>query len=163
MSLAEQVSAAIAAAGHFKDRGEKYRGDLAFLNGTSKPAILLECWFCDSSADCGNARKYHDEICEAIAEKIADVELDDVPEQPPEPIEPPEPTEPPSGENRVDITGTVTGHASIYINGVLVTGHEPCEHAVNITIKMYGDVVVSLQGEDFHNNKQLAAAVAAKG
>jgi N-acetylmuramoyl-L-alanine amidase len=152
-NLAEQVSAAIAAAGHFKDRGEKYRGDLAFLNGTSKPSILLECWFCDSSADCTNGRKYREEICKAIAETIADVELDDVPERPPEPIEPPEPTEPPSGENRVEITGNVTGHVTVYINGTLVTGHEPCEHAVHINIKMVGDVTVSIQGEEFHNKE----------
>jgi hypothetical protein len=150
-TLATEVSAAIAAAGHFKDRGQKERTNLAFLNGTNKPSILLECWFCDSSADCANGRKYRDDICEAIAEKIADVELDDVPDHPP-PLEiPPEPTEPPSGENRVEIAGNITGHVTVYINGALVTGHEPCEHAIKMTIKKHGNVVVTIQGEEFHN------------
>src|SRR6516165_7679029 len=41
-SLAAEVSAAISEAGDFTNRGAKKRTDLAFLNNTSKPAILLE-------------------------------------------------------------------------------------------------------------------------
>jgi hypothetical protein len=75
-ALAREVSAAIAKAGGFKDRGPKYRSDLSFLNGTNKPAILLECWFCDSADDCNKARAHWEAICEAIASSIAGKTLD---------------------------------------------------------------------------------------
>lgn len=70
-SLARQVSAAIAAAGHFKDRGPKYRSDLFFLNNTAKPAILIETCFGDSSADVNLYRANFTAICEAIARTAA--------------------------------------------------------------------------------------------
>jgi len=66
-SLAEQVSAAIAAAGHFIDRGPKKRTDLAFLNGTEEPAILIETCFVDSASDAKNYNTHFDAICMAIA------------------------------------------------------------------------------------------------
>jgi uncharacterized protein (TIGR02594 family) len=66
--LADKVSAALAEAGDFIDRGPKYRSDLAFLNGTEKPAILIETCFCDSKADTDLYDTYFDEICQAIAE-----------------------------------------------------------------------------------------------
>lgn len=65
--LARKVSAAIANAGHFKDRGPKYRSDLFFLNNTHEPAILIETCFVDSSADTNLYRQNFMEICEAIA------------------------------------------------------------------------------------------------
>jgi hypothetical protein len=76
---AAEVCAAIVAAGSFTSRGAKKRTDLAFLNNTSKPAILLETFFCDHT---GDSNKYHDrfeEICRAIAESISDTELGDQP------------------------------------------------------------------------------------
>jgi N-acetylmuramoyl-L-alanine amidase len=66
-ALAERMSAAIAEAGHFKDRGEKYRSDLAFLNGTEAPAILIETCFVDSQADADLYHEHFDDICQAIA------------------------------------------------------------------------------------------------
>jgi len=65
--LAERVSAAIAAAGHFIDRGPKKRTDLAFLNGTEKPAILIETCFVDSATDAKMYNTHFDAICQAIA------------------------------------------------------------------------------------------------
>ena len=91
-ALAREVSAAIAKAGGFKDRGPKYRADLSFLNGTNKPAILLECWFCDSADDCNKARAHWEAVCQAIATSIAGKALGPGP-SPPEPGPEPPPDE----------------------------------------------------------------------
>ena len=105
---AAEVCAAICAAGGFTSRGAKKRTDLAFLNNTSKPAILLESFFCDHTGDCN---KYHasgkfEVLCRAIAESISGQALpDQPPEQPPEVEVPPDTGEPPAGP----VTGTVHG------------------------------------------------------
>jgi hypothetical protein len=94
-SLARKVSAAIAKAGSFIDRGPKYRSDLAFLNRTSKPSILLETCFVDSVADADLYHRNFESICRAIAESLSGVSIPDdgggTP--PPEPEEPEEPTD----------------------------------------------------------------------
>src|SRR5215469_4509827 len=66
--LARRVSAAQATAGGFINRGAKYRSDLAFLNGTSKPAILTEICFVDSKADADLYTANFEQICRALAE-----------------------------------------------------------------------------------------------
>ena len=91
-ALARDVSKAIATAGGFTDRGPKYRSDLSFLNGTDEPAILLECWFCDSKSDCDKARTHFEAICQAIATSIAGKALGPGP-SPPEPGPEPPPDE----------------------------------------------------------------------
>lgn len=68
--LAVKMSTAIAEAGEFKNRGAKYRSDLYFLNGTEKPAILIEVCFVDSEADAALFRKNFDGICQAIADTL---------------------------------------------------------------------------------------------
>src|SRR5215471_12246980 len=83
-TLAREVSSAVAEAGRFINRGPKYRSDLAFLNGTTKPAILIETCFVDSSADASLYQQHFDVICHFIAEIIGDAEIDQAPEQPPE-------------------------------------------------------------------------------
>jgi hypothetical protein len=68
--LAEEIAGAIAAAGHVTNRGAKYRSDLAFLNNTTEPAVLIEVVFVDNQ---GDVRAYHthfDAICEAIAQTV---------------------------------------------------------------------------------------------
>ena len=70
--LAARVSAAIAKAGGFIDRGAKRRTDLFFLNNTEAPAILIEVCFVDSKADVDLYQKHYDAICLAIAESISD-------------------------------------------------------------------------------------------
>ena len=70
-ALAAKVSKAIADAGRFINRGAKKRTNLAFLNRTKKPAILIEICFVDSQADANAYRKHFDEICRAIAAAIA--------------------------------------------------------------------------------------------
>jgi len=69
--LAANLSAAIARAGRLIDRGEKYRGDLAFLNGTYETAVLIETCFCDNTSDCNLYNEHFDAICHAIAATLA--------------------------------------------------------------------------------------------
>jgi len=148
-TLATKLSPAIARAGTFIDRGPKYRSDLYFLNNTAKPAILIETCFVDSSTDANLYRQNYEAICQAIAETISG---QSVPTEPPEPIEPP--VEPPpevTGDNQVNITGDVAGDVTIYINGSMVIGHEGCEHVAHIEISKKGDVVVTVNGEEFHD------------
>ena len=68
--LSADVASGIADAGEFLNRGPKYRGDLAFLNNTSKPAILVETCFVDSKADADLYDENFDDICLALAEAI---------------------------------------------------------------------------------------------
>lgn len=70
-ALAAKVSKAIADASRLGNRGAKERKDLYFLNGTAKPAILIEVCFVDSSADVKLYQEKFDEICKAIAEAIS--------------------------------------------------------------------------------------------
>lgn len=151
--MAAELSAAIAAAGNFIDRGEKYRGDLFFLNETEEPSILIETCFVDSATD---AELYHQRfgaICQAIAEFISGRKIDDFPEPPlPEP-EPPPPDL--SGHNRVEIVGAVEGDVTIFINGQRITGMARCANIVSLQITMHGDVTVSLNGQDFHNENNI--------
>jgi len=53
------------------NRGPKERTDLAFLNGTDEPAILIETCFVDSKADVDIYHAKFLEICNAIAGAIA--------------------------------------------------------------------------------------------
>jgi peptidoglycan hydrolase-like protein with peptidoglycan-binding domain len=69
--LSTQMAKAIAEAGGFINRGAKYRGDLAFLNGTHEPAILIEVCFVDSRADVDLYHRHFNTICDAIAMTIA--------------------------------------------------------------------------------------------
>jgi N-acetylmuramoyl-L-alanine amidase len=68
--LADDMASAIANAGGLLNRGGKYRDDLAFLNDTDEPAILVEVCFVDSEADVAAYQDRFDEICEAIARSI---------------------------------------------------------------------------------------------
>jgi hypothetical protein len=140
-ALADRVSSAIAEAGGFTNRGAKYRGDLAFLNGTEKPAILIETCFCDHTSDSNRYNEHFNEICEAIAETIGDVEISD---RPP-PVQPPEP------ENRVAILGAASRGTAIYINGRLVAGSVGDRHQVDMAIRISGDVTLAINGEEFNS------------
>src|SRR5215469_14328327 len=70
-ALAQKVTNAICAVSGLINRGAKKRSDLYFLNGTNKPAILLEICFVDAAADVEAYTQNFDAICEAIAEAIA--------------------------------------------------------------------------------------------
>ena len=70
-SLATKVTNAICAVSGLINRGAKKRSDLYFLNGTNKPAILLEICFVDAGADVEAYNLHFDDICQAIAETVA--------------------------------------------------------------------------------------------
>jgi len=66
-TLADNLSATIAAVSGLIDRGPKSRDDLYFLNNTNGAAVLIETCFVDSSADVKLYEAYFDRICSAIA------------------------------------------------------------------------------------------------
>jgi len=70
-SLATKVTNAVCSVSGLINRGAKKRSDLYFLNGTTKPAILLEVCFVDAGADVEAYTQHFDDICEAIANAIA--------------------------------------------------------------------------------------------
>jgi len=111
-ALAADVSAAISKAGGFTNRGAKKRTDLAFLNGTEEPAILLEVCFCDNRGDSDKYNAKFEAICTAIADVLGG-KLDAAT------TPPPVTTTPPTGDvPRVDIQ--VTGEVMIFVNGTQV-------------------------------------------
>jgi len=68
--IADEVVDSICEASGLINRGPKKRTDLAFLNGTEEPAILIETCFVDSQADVDIYYQNYDEICAAIAGAI---------------------------------------------------------------------------------------------
>jgi hypothetical protein len=142
-SLAAVISSALADAGPFTNRGSKYRGDLYFLNNTEMPAVLVETCFCDHSGDSQNYHQNFSAITQALAESLSGRE---VPAEPP--LEPPPET--PVGDNRIEVRTAIHGPISTYVNGTLIqgSGQRP---AVEYTIKLIGDVVLVVNGEEFHN------------
>ena len=102
-SMAKKLVDAMAAAGHLTNRGPKYRGDLAFLNNTNEPAVLLETCFCDNTGDSNLYNQHYDAICRAVAETLSGKTVGEQP-----PVEPPvePPTEPPPATGDPQ-TGTV--------------------------------------------------------
>ena len=80
--LADRVSSAVAEAGGLINRGPKKRTDLAFLNGTDEPAILIETCFVDSVEDTDLYDENFDDICMATAGSIIDKPIADAPTWP---------------------------------------------------------------------------------
>ena len=64
--LAEKVAKAISVVG-LKNRGAKQSTNLAFLNGTDEPAILIEVCFVDSAPDVEIYEEHFNAICRLIA------------------------------------------------------------------------------------------------
>lgn len=69
-ALAAKVSAAIAKAGGYRDRGAKERKDLYFLRNTNAPAILIEVCFIDNAEDMRKLMANTDAIIDAIVTAI---------------------------------------------------------------------------------------------
>jgi N-acetylmuramoyl-L-alanine amidase len=119
-ALAGELSSAIAEAGDFIDRGAKKRTDLAFLNGTEQPSVLIETCFVDSSADAAFYEAGFDAICEAIATVLGGAsEATRPPLGEGEGGERPQPPEPTKPTIRIDVE--VVGDITIIVNGVPVT------------------------------------------
>lgn len=113
-ALAGEVSAALAQAGDFVDRGAKKRTDLFFLNNTSEPSILIETCFVDSEADADLYTSNFELICDAIAAVLGGDE-DEAIKPPPGEITPPER---PHKKPTIRLDVEVTGDIAIIINGV---------------------------------------------
>lgn len=69
--MAQQMSASIANAGGFKNRGDKHRDNLSFLLKTHKPSILIEVCFVNSREDAQLYNSNFEKICQAIAKDLA--------------------------------------------------------------------------------------------
>src|SRR6516165_4019107 len=69
--LAAELSMRMSEALSLPNRGPKLRNDLAFLNGTTAPAVLIETCFVDSSADASQYQSFFYALCDAIADTIA--------------------------------------------------------------------------------------------
>lgn len=156
--LASDLSAALAKAAGLPNRGGKKRTDLYFLNNTSKPAILVEVCFVDSSHDSDAYRKTFDAVCKVIAEHVGDVKIGAQPPEPPTPApQPPTPEpEPPPAEAEavVDMELVVDGNAIFNINGQhfplvedAMSSSPPA--TVTMTIGVTGNAVVTINGQDF--------------
>jgi N-acetylmuramoyl-L-alanine amidase len=78
-TLADNLSATIAAVSGLIDRGQKARDDLYFLNNTNEPAILIETCFVDSEADVAIYNNAFDRICFAIAGVCSGAQRPEVP------------------------------------------------------------------------------------
>lgn len=70
-SIAARLSKGVADAAGYPDRGAKQRNDLAFLNGTTEDAVLIEICFVNSTADVSLYKKHFEAICRAIAKTLA--------------------------------------------------------------------------------------------
>lgn len=146
-TLAGVVSQKVAQAGSFINRGAKKRTDLFFLNNTSKPALLEEVMFVDSSADCDLYRRNFDAICRAIAEGVTGItigEPPDIEEPPPEPEVPPPDLE----TAHVDIAIKATGTVRITINGedFLIQEPGPEEPSVPVFKSNHQTIICSVFG-----------------
>jgi N-acetylmuramoyl-L-alanine amidase len=118
-ALAGEMSAAIADAGDFIDRGGKKRTDLYFLNNTEQPAILIETCFVDSTADAALYETNFDVICEQIAQVLGGPPQ--VAERPPEGGDRPPRPVPPARPATVRVDIDVVGEVVVLVNGVPVT------------------------------------------
>lgn len=67
VDLADKMSAAIASAGGFIDRGPKKNTGLHFLNQTDMPSILIEVCFVDSETDANLYDQHFERIIKAMA------------------------------------------------------------------------------------------------
>lgn len=70
---AEKVCEAIAKSAGFVNRGAKHRTDLAILNGTHKPCLLVEVCFVNSKSDVLLYNKHFEAICLALAKSLANI------------------------------------------------------------------------------------------
>jgi hypothetical protein len=148
-TLAANTSAAIATAAGLPNRGAKKRTDLYFLNKTTKPAVLIETVFVDSSTDGPKYNANFDLICQRIAEVIGQVTIGAPPIEPP-PEEPP-PIEPPpdiTATPRVDLTIQATGPVIVSINGqdFMVNAPGPEEPATPAFAPNHSNIICSVFG-----------------
>jgi hypothetical protein len=85
--LASEIAGGISLVSGLKNRGAKYRDDLALLNQTTAPAILVEVAFIDSKLDMELYRATFNDLCWSIANTLIGEEetIHDDPDEPPLP------------------------------------------------------------------------------
>jgi hypothetical protein len=66
--LAAELAEVISVAGDLINRGAHKRTDLAFLNNTDEPAVLIEVCFVDAEVDVKKYEENFESICQSIAE-----------------------------------------------------------------------------------------------
>ena len=81
--IANSIVGPVCTASGLKNRGVKYTSSLAFLNGTAKPACLIETCFVNAKMDCDAYRAHFGDVCSAIAGALAGEDAQPGPE--PEP------------------------------------------------------------------------------
>lgn len=69
--LAIKLSKAISDTSGLINRGAKYRDNLAVLNNSKEPAIIIEVCFVNSVVDAAIYRRDFEKICQAIAKELA--------------------------------------------------------------------------------------------
>ena len=106
--IANSIVGPVCTASGLTNRGVKYTSSLAFLNGTAKPACLIEVCFVNAKLDCDLYRDCFGDICSAIAGALAGDAA-------------PGPTPPPSGA-----LFTASGTCS-WFGGPADTGVSPSE------------------------------------
>jgi N-acetylmuramoyl-L-alanine amidase len=107
--LAAVIAEAIADCG-FINRGAKKRTDLAFLNNTNEPAILIEVCFVDSKADAEIYNREFEKICVHIANVLGGPGEEVIEEVPPPEVIPPQPPVPPGLDPKSLMFVYVAGH-----------------------------------------------------
>lgn len=112
-SLAGQVCDGICEIAGFKNRGAKKRTDLAFLNNTEEPSILIDTCFVDSATDTDLYRTHFKSICAAIASEISGIDI--VSEQPPPAATTPPPETTPPPVPVITITVRPAGSAQVIV------------------------------------------------
>jgi peptidoglycan hydrolase-like protein with peptidoglycan-binding domain len=123
--LAADISSAMAMTASLIDRGAKKRTDLAFLNGTDEPACLLECYFCDSSADVELFAQHFDSVMGAVAQTLAGEEPDEPSLPKPSPVPPLEISPPTIGYgDRGSSVAWVQNYLGANVDGSFGTGTE---------------------------------------
>jgi hypothetical protein len=85
----------------------------------------------------------------AIAESISGETIGEAPERPP--IEPPVEEIPPTSKNSVQIDGTAKGDIRVVVNDSVLMGDESSGGAVELKIKLIGDVTLVINGQEFNN------------
>ena len=91
LELARDVASEIAINSGLTDRGGKDGSHLYFINHTEEGAILIEVCFIDHQGDVDKYHRYFEDICQAIAETVGSISIDDAPPQPPDHERPPRP------------------------------------------------------------------------
>jgi hypothetical protein len=95
---------------------------LYWLSNTEEPACLLECYFCDSEADCELFAQHFDSVMQALAETISGEDIGEQPPTEPPDQEPPPPLDTPPPTIGYGDRGSSVGWVQSYLDVTPVDG-----------------------------------------